>query len=366
MHAVLSEAVARGELPFGEVAVFGREGLRAHGSAGIAAGAVYRMASMAKPVATVLALILAERGRLDLDAPIGRYLPAYANWPVLVRVDATSDTLHTRAACRPITVRHLLTHTAGFSYGFSNETCAELMRAGHHSETDWPLLHDPGERWTYGCSTSVLGFVVEAVTGRAYRHVVQDEVFAPLGMCDTASGEPVGGWERVAHLYQREGAHLVRQPAPSQPVLIYPRADGGLFGTVADYGRFVRMLLCEGRLDGVRVLSQVSVRAMFRDQLGGMRIALQHASMPRLAMPFPEHAGIDGFGLGLQLRAQDVSGLRAAGSGSWAGLFNTHFWVDPARGIAAVFHTQVLPFCDPGVMNALKAFERATYAPSTG
>jgi CubicO group peptidase (beta-lactamase class C family) len=261
-----------------------------------------------------------------------------------------------------MTIRHLLAHTSGIGYPFSSPVVARLVERTATRETELPLLHDPGERWTYGASTHVLGRIVERISGQPLDAFLRARVFDPLRMSETSYAVPSHKVPRVATVHRRVGGRLVEQPNASQQAAPV-RGDGGLYSTADDYGRFLRMLLGGGALHSTRLLSERSVRLMGENQIGTLKVEEQPAADPTLTRPFPMGAGRDRFGLGFQIAAQERrdAPLRSAGSLSWAGINNTHFWVDATRGIAAVVLMQVLPFYDEACMRTLRGFEELLY-----
>jgi len=317
--------------------------------------AIFRAAAMTKPVTTVAVMMLVEQGRLGLDDPVSTYLPEIGSREVLARFDAADATYTTRPAARPISIRHLLTHTSGIGYTFSDPTLAALQKAGR-KEAELPLLHDPGERWTYGSNTELLGRVVEKLAGVPLDEFFRRRIFEPLGMVDTFYRVPPEKLARLVTRHERKDGKLTEianQPIESAPV----RGDGGLSSTARDYGAFLRMLLDGGRSGSVRLLSDASVRAMTSNQIGEVVVRQQPAANPALTRPFPLGAGRDRFGFGFQIAVASVRDRRSPGSYSWAGINNTHFWVDPDRRVGVVLLMQVLPFYDDACIAVLTGFE---------
>jgi CubicO group peptidase (beta-lactamase class C family) len=261
-----------------------------------------------------------------------------------------------------VTIRHLMTHTSGLGYGWSSPIVSRLTQNVREKEAAIPLLHDPGDRWTYGTSTRVLGQVVEKITGQPLDAFFRDRIFGPLRMNDTFYAVPPGKVSRVATVHRRDEGRLVEQPnAPVQQAPV--NGEGGLYSTARDYGSFLRMLLNDGTLGGVTLLRAKSVRMMGENQIGSVVVGEQPAADPTRTKPFPLGAGRDKFGLGFQIAARDerYAALRRPGSLSWAGINNTHFWIDPAAGIGAVVLVQVLPFYDETCIRVLRGFEELVY-----
>jgi methyl acetate hydrolase len=272
-------------------------------------------------------------------------------------------TAATRPARLPVTIRHLLTHTSGIGYGFSDPMLLQLTTKTGKPEVELPLLHDPGAMWTYGAGTRVLGEVIERVTSEPLDRFLETRILKPLGMTDTFYRVPDSKLPRVMSRHQRTDGRLVEEQVAAveeSPV----RGDGGLYSTTPDYGRFLQFLLNDGRTkSGTRLLSQRSMNGLRANQIGSLFVTTQPDADPARTRPFPLGAGRDTFSLGFQIAAAPPRGraLRAKGSMSWGGLRNTHFWIDPQTRIGAVFMTQVLPFYDDEVMSLLTTFEETLY-----
>ena len=264
-----------------------------------------------------------------------------------------------------MTVRHLLAHTSGIGYAFCNPIVARLQRGTQKSEWELPLLSDPGDKWNYSASTRVLGLIVEKITGTTLEAWYQERIFKPLGMVDTSWAVAADKQSRVATTHSRATGTLQEQPRaqiPSTPTAPF-RGDGGLYSTVRDYGFFMRMLLNGGHLGTTTILKESSVRMMGQNHIGSIFVEQQPAADPLRTKPFPLGAGRDKFGLGFQIASNDSQNAkyRSAGSMSWAGIFNTEFWINPERRIAGVQMMQVLPFYDDGAIRTLRDFEELVY-----
>jgi methyl acetate hydrolase len=324
---------------------------------------IFRIASMTKPVTSVAVMMLVQEGDIGLDDPIADYLPSFESARVLETFDAVTRHYTSRPAARPITVRHLLTHTSGLGYAWSAPPLAALVGSEQGvSVTRFPLLHDPGTRWTYGESTRVLGTLVEEVSGQPLDEFLTERLFVPLGMSDTFYRVPTPKNGRVATVHRTTAEGLVETPNPdliSSPV----QGDGGLHSTAEDYAKFIQLLLSDGRTqNGVRLLSEATVKLMGENHIGAVRVELQPVADPTRSRPFPLGAGRDTFGLGFQVTGEhDTAFARSPGSLSWAGIFNTAFWIDPARGIGGVLLMQYLPFYDDAAIAALQGFEQRVY-----
>ena len=366
LDTLLHEAVERHDVPGVVAEVANRERTLYRGAFGkldergaveMPADAIFRIASMTKPVTSVAVMMLKEQGLVDLDDVVGRYLPEFKGAEVIAEFDESATSYTTRPAAREITLRHLLTHTAGFGYGFSNETINKLSAK---LPANPPLLHDPGSRWTYGPSTRVLGNVIEQATAESLDVFFESRIFKPLGMVDTGFGLRRDDRFRLASLFKRINGQLVGEQNPESHE---PRVfgSGGLLSTARDYIRFLQMLLGMGQFGDKRLLKEQSVNEMTENQIGNLVVERQPGVMPDLSNSFPLGAGDDKFGLGFQLKEGVETGARSPGSYSWAGLYNTHFWADPIHGMAAVLLVQVLPFYDDRCIQLLIDFEKTIY-----
>jgi len=339
----------------------GQRDVAAH--APLAADAIFRIASMTKPITSLAAMMLVEAGQLRLDDPVSRYLPEFANVRVLTTFNDADATFESRPPARPITILHLLTHTSGIAYGFVDARLAKIDN-GKRAQAELPLLHDPGERFTYGPSTAVLGKVIEKIAGRSLDEFFKARIFDPLGMADTSYTVAADKHDRVVTVHARtDGAWTER---PNRPTIAANVAgDGGLLSTAADYGRFMQLFLNGGQAGAARLVKDSTIRQMMSNQIGRVVVVEQPSAEPALAKPFPFGGGKDKFGLGFQIEVAPANhastGLRAPGSGSWGGIDNTHFWIDPRTGIAAAVLMQVLPYYDEAAIDVLRSVERLVY-----
>ena len=326
--------------------------------------------SMTKAIASVAALQLIEQGGLELEQPVADVLPAFGELQVLEGFDGETPRL--RPPARQATIRHLLTHTSGLGYAFVN---ADLLRYYELSGIDpsvmsramldgVPLVADPGTRWEYGTSTDWLGRVIEANSGQSLASYCERHIFAPLGMGDATFTPTDEQRARAMALHTRTpegGLALLALPALSEPDFF--SGGGGVHATAGDYLRFMRALLRGGELDGQRILAPETVELAFSDQLEGAPLpTILHSQMPLLSNDVPTLPQRQAWGLGFHLMLEDIPGMRRAGSGDWAGLFNSFFWIDRASGLAGALFTQVLPFFDLPVIQTLLGFESAVYA----
>ena len=375
---VLQRAVARGAVP-NVVAVAADSGGNIYeGAAGsreaggdqpVDAGTHFRIMSMTKMVATVAALQLVERGALDLGAPIEQYVPDAADLQVLDGFDG--DTPRLRAPATKPTVHQLITHTAGFGYWFFN---ADLLRwetvtgtpnvlSGSKVIFGAPLLADPGTRYEYGINTDWLGRVVEAAGGMALDVAVKDGITGPLGMDDSTFSPSSAVRANLVPIHvQGEDGTWSPTDINLAPEPEYFAGGHGLYSTPRDYLRFQRALLGGGQVDGTRILQEATVDAAFTNQIGDLSFpAAIPTADPASTADFNAGPGYT-WGYGLLLNSGDVPGRRRAGSGAWAGLCNTHFWVDRTAGITCAVYTQSLPFVAPDVFRVYVDVEEALYA----
>jgi methyl acetate hydrolase len=332
----------------------------------LAADALFRIASMTKPVTSVALMQLVEQGRIGLDDPAEKYLPELVGLKVFVSFDAKTGDYQLRPASQPPTVRHFLTHTSGLAYPFTSEIWRDFKpRAGETYPFGGPLLFDPGERWHYSTSTDVVGKLVEAVSGQKLEDYFRQHIFGPLKMDDTSYNVPESKGARLVAQQQRAGARMDGAIELQNPQLgltiASPIGGGGLASTASDYGRFMRMLLNGGQLDGARVLKAETVALMGQNHIGAVSVPALKSALPRSADFTFIADGRDKWGLGFLITADQVPGKRSAGSLSWGGINNTFFWVDPTRGIAGVIMMQYLPFADAKALAVYDIFERGTY-----
>ncbi|MEG3626611.1 serine hydrolase domain-containing protein [Streptomyces poriticola] len=364
-------AVARG----GRVAHLTVHGLR-DVAAGlpVEAGTLWRIYSMTKPVTSVAALLLVEEGRLALDDPVARYLPAFAEPRVYTGGPAPDVT--TRPAAGPVLVRHLMTHTAGLTFGFyrTHPVDALYRAAGLESSVrpgadlaetvdlyaSLPLQFDPGTQWNYSVASNVLGRLIEVVSGQPLDTYCAERIFGPLGMADT--GFQVGDEQagRLAELYgEREDGGI--EPVPGLPLRGRPRflsGSGGLVASAYDVHRFMELLRRRGELDGTRLLAPSTVDLMTRNHLPGGADLRSFGSRP--AHDEPGNDGV-GFGLGVSVVIDPDRTPAPSGPGTygWSGVATTTFWVDPGRDVTVQFMTQVRPRSSHTVFRDLRRLVHA-------
>jgi methyl acetate hydrolase len=369
IDGLLQAAVEQKRVPMAVAMVADANGVVYQRAVGTAEDAIFAIASMTKPITSVAVMQLVEAGRVQLDAPAATYVGELEKIQVL---DGTAR----RPPRTPVTIRQLLTHTAGFGYEFMNKELLDLVaqkelpsvRAGSDEFLAAPLLFDPGTRWQYGISTDWLGRIVERVSGQTLEVYFRDRIFEPLRMMDSSFDVPLAKQSRVVPLYQRQAdGSLALQPRPPAKPVRFFSGGGGLHSTAADYMRFVRAIMAGGQLDGRRILSAQSVAAMGANQIGELNLRPLPSLIPTLATDGAILPGaLDKFGLGFALNTTSQGTARGANTLTWAGIFNTFFWIDREKQVGAVLMTQMLPGLDPGSRQLLEDFDRAVYARKSG
>ena len=373
LNAVLDTAVANNALPFAVAMTGNSNGTTFSGASGNAAegraaaeDTVFRIFSMTKAIGSVAAMILIDRGKLNVDTPVAEILPEWGDLKVLDGFDG--DTPILRAPKTQATIRHLATQTSGMEYEFWNADVAKFMEltgnpsilSGLLHSMNYPLTTDPETRWGYGPSIDWLGRVVEAVDGRRIDAFCREEIIEPLGMTSTAF-EPDGLEDRLADAVIRgeDGAFGPMEIAPPPNPEFYGMGHA-LYSTAPDYMRFLRMILNKGQLDGNRILSEGAATTMQSDHMAGLSFETMRSSSPLTADVEldgnPTHSFI------AVTNREDIPGKRSAGTQSWAGVLNSHYWVDPKKDLAAVIMTQSLPFVEKPFLETYDAYERAVYA----
>ncbi|MGE7418413.1 serine hydrolase domain-containing protein [Methylobacterium tarhaniae] len=331
---------------------------------------VFALFSTTKAVTGTAALQLVEEGRLDLDAPARTYLPEIGRLQVIDGFDEDGAP-RLRAPKRDITTRMLLTHTAGLGYDFFNETYARLAAergqpsviTATRAALATPLLFDPGERWEYGSNIDWCGQVVEAITGERLGEVFRARIFEPLGMRDTAFSLSDAMRARVAGMQARQSdGSLAAMPfeLPQDPEI--HMGGHGLYGTVGDYMRFIRMWLNDGQGEGGRVLKPETIRMAAQNHLDGQRVTMLPGVIPALSNDAEFFPGLPkSWGLTFMINDAEAPTGRPAGALGWAGLANLFYWIDRDNGVGGFWATQILPFGDPASFGGYLAFETALY-----
>ncbi len=377
--ALLQSAVSRGDVPGVAAAATDADGTIYQGGFGervigegvaMTSDTVGWIASMTKAITGTAAMQLVERGRLDLDGPAGEVVGHLGEVEVLEGFDRSGKP-QTRPPKRPITLRHLLTHTAGFSYEVWNPDIIRYQEAKglprvtscENAALLTPLTFDPGDRWDYGINIDWAGKMVEAASGQKLGQYFKQNIFEPLGMASTAFKITPEMNARLAKIHARgeddrfEAIDLVVEQEPE-----FEMGGGGLYSTVGDYLKFIRMILNKGAANGSRLLRPETVEMMSVNQMGDCRVvALKTAMAPYSndAEFFPGMAKT--WGLSFMINTEVAPTGRSAGSLAWAGLANSYFWIDPAKGIGGAYLTQVLPFVDKKSLPLYLEFERTVY-----
>ena len=357
--------VAEGKLP-GTLTLVARRGhvahLEANGHVDVEAGTpvardtIFRIFSMSKPITSVALMTLYEEGHFQLDDPVSQFIPGFKDLTVFE--GGTADSYTTRPVDREMTIRDLLTHTSGLTYGFMNTNVVDELyreRGVEGSATieemaqklcDVPLQFSPGTKWRYSVATDVCGYLVQAISGIRFDEYLRTRIFEPLGMVDTGFHVPADKAHRLAANYQRtpdDGLKLVDPPATSRYLTepTYHSGGGGLVSTIDDYYRFAAMLLGKGQLDGVQILGRKTVELILMNHLptGG-----DLTSMGQAVFSETPYDGI-GFGLGfsVMLDPSNAKILGTPGEGAWGGAASTYFWVDPGEELIVILMTQLLP-----------------------
>lgn len=380
LNRVLETAIEDGHTPGLVVSVADRNGVIFEGAAGVKAvggdeamttDTVFRAFSMTKAVGAAAAAKCIEDGLLTLDTPVEDVLPEWKDVKRLAGFDADGAPILVEPSTKA-TLRHLATHTSGLVYEFWNEGQGKYMTATEaptilsglmgalHS---YPLAFEPGTRWDYGAGIDWLGRMIEEATGKRIDGYATETILEPCGMGDT-------GFELRPDMAARlTSAHIMTEDGFA-PHDIAPPPTPELYGmghclytTGPDYLRFIRMLMSGGEIDGVRVLKPETVEMFCANQIGDLSVGKMTSYAPPLTADvdfFPEQE--NKFSLGCLMNTKDIDGKRRAGSQSWAGVLNTHYWFDPASGVAAVIMLQHLPFVDPHCLAIYDAVERTVYA----
>jgi len=368
LDAVLRLAVEQKRVPHVAAMIATRDGVAYEHTEGVTPDAIYAIASMTKPVTTIAAMQLVEAGKIALDAPAATYVKEIAAVKVL-------DGGRLRAPKTPVTVRQLMTHTAGFGYEFMDRALFDLVgkkkipsiTAGGDGFLKAPLVFDPGARWQYGINTDWLGRIVERVSGGSLEAYFKAHIFDPLGMSDSFFVVPADKQARMAKVFHRskDGGFVDQPPfaAPAgPPPPVFYSGGGGLNATARDYLTLARAVMAGGQLGPVRILAPESIAMMGQNQIGDLTLRPFSSVMPDLATDNAAMAGdLDKFGLGFALNSKPSASGRGANTMAWAGIYNTFFWIDRERQIAVVLMTQMLPGLDPGPARGLEDFDRAVY-----
>jgi CubicO group peptidase (beta-lactamase class C family) len=328
------------------------------------------IASMTKAITAAAAMQLVERGALTLEHPASEVVPELAAAKVLEGFDSTGKP-RLRSPRRPITLRHLLTHTAGFSYEIWNPAIIQYQAATDtpgittctNAALTTPLMFDPGDRWEYGINIDWAGKMIEAASGQTLDRYFQQHLFDPLGMKDTSFQLSPSQRARLASVHQRgEDGTLtpIAFEMPQHPEFLM--GGGGLYSTATDYLAFTQMLMQGGRCNGVQILRPETVATMSQNHIGALEIGVFRTAIPALSNDVELFPGMSKkWGLSFLINAEQAPTGRSAGSLAWAGLANTYFWIDRTRRVCGVFLSQVFPFYDHTAIDLLGKFETEVY-----
>jgi CubicO group peptidase (beta-lactamase class C family) len=335
------------------------------------ADSVFWIASMTKAITAAAGMQLVEQGKLALDEPIGKLLPDLASPQVLEGFDAKGEP-KLRAAKNPITLRHLMTHTAGFVYDIWNgDMAAYLAKTGtpgittcQNAALKTPIASDPGTRWEYGTNIDFVGKVIEAVSGKRLDAYLRDHMFAPLGMGDTAFKIGDAQRKRLVGMHMRgEDGALAAIPFELEQEPEFHMGGGGLYSTAADYIKFTRMILNKGKGNGNQLLKPETVALMGQNHIGELTMGKLTTAAPMYSNDVDLYPGmVKKWGLSFLINTAKTPEGRSPGSLAWGGLANTYFWIDPARNVSGVILMQLLPFVDQKCLEAFAGFERGIYA----
>jgi methyl acetate hydrolase len=378
---LLKRAAADGDVPGVVACVSDRTGTLYEGAFGtrcldqptqMTPDTVVWIASMTKAMTCTAAMQLVDRGKLSLDAPAKSFIPHLGEVQVLEGFDAAGMP-KLRQPSRDLTLADLLSHTAGFSYEIWNEDIVRYQQImdvpGINSSQDraltTPLLFDPGDRWEYGINIDWVGKLIEIASGQKLGAYLQQNVFEPLGLQDTAFFISPSMRERLATLHHR-GVDSELTPDPAFEVPQAPEFEAGgsaLYGTAPDYLKFVRMMLNEGRSDdGETVLTPEATARMSTNAIGSLNVTPMRTAIPELSNDSDFFPGLEKqWSLGFMINDAVTPTGRSPGSLSWAGLSNSYYWIDQSKGIGGVFVTQILPFFDEKALNLYCEFEKLAY-----
>ena len=328
------------------------------------------IASMTKAITATAAMQLVERGKLSLERPASEMVPELAAAKVLEGFDAAGKP-RLRAPKRPITLRHLLTHTAGFGYEIWDPAIARYQTATGtpgittctNAALTTPLMFDPGDRWEYGISIDWVGKMVEAASGHKLDRYFQDNIFGPLGMKDISFKLSPAQRARQAGVHQRDEKGVlapIEFGLPEDPEFLM--GGGGLYSTARDYLTFTQMIVQGGSYKGTQVLRRETVDVMARNHIAPLDIPAMKSAIPPLSNDVEWFPGMrKGWGLSFLINTQSAPTGRSAGSLAWAGLLNTYFWIDRTKRVSGVFMSQVLPFYDRTAIDLFARFETEVY-----
>ena len=333
---------------------------------------VFWLASMTKPIVGAAAMQLVEQGKLKLDEPAARVLPELAEVKLLTGWDAQGQPL-LRAPKTQLTLRQLLTHTAGFTSDIWNIDSARYLKtmnlpragSGKKIALSVPLTFEPGERWEYGINIDWVGQMVAAASGMRLGEYLQKNITEPLGMTSTGFRISPSMRARLATVHQRDPATGLLSPTPFEvpQETEFDPGGGGLYSTAGDYLRFTRMILKQGRGNGHQILKPETVALMSTNAMGPLRVNLLRTQNPAASLDAEFFPCVEkSWGLTFMINEQLAPTGRSAGSLAWAGVPNAFFWIDPKKDLAGVILMQVLPFVDTQAIKLFTEYEKAVYA----
>ena len=376
---LLAAGVKNGHVPGVVAALVDKNGLTYLGSAGertigtgdvMTTDTVGAIASMTKAITGAAVMQLVEQGHLDLDAPAETYCAEFASPQVLEGFDDAGQPI-LRNARSQVTLRNLLTHTSGYAYDFTDQnldkwfgaTDAPRMSTGRVASLNTPLMFDPGAKWLYGVGIDWAGLILERVTKSKLGDYFAEHLLEPLGMADT-------GFTCSPNMLERKAALHLRTPDSSFMSFQMPPAEnhefesggGGLFSTMSDYTRFMRMILNDGEFEGTRVLGAKTVAQMAKNNMGDIRVGELKSANPAFFSDGEFYPGVPkSWGLTFLINEEPLPNGCPAGALTWAGAFNSYFWIDRTTGIAGCYMSQVLPFFDAGTSGHFFDFQNAVY-----
>ena len=377
---LLAAGVKNGYVPGVVGALVDKNGLTYLGSAGertigtgdvMTTDTVGAIASMTKAITGAAVMQLVEQGHLDLDAPAETYCAELATPRVLEGFDDAAQPI-LRDARSQVTLRNLLTHTSGYAYDFTDPNLDKWFEATDSprastrrlASLNTPLMFDPGTKWHYGIGIDWAGIILERVTKSKLGDYFAEHLLEPLGMVDTSFACTPNMLERKAtvHIRTTDSSFMAIQ-MPQAESSEFDSGGGGLFSTMSDYTRFMRMILNEGELDGTRVLNAETVAQMATNNMGDIRVTGLKSANPAFFSDADFYPGIPkSWGLTFLINEEPLPNGCPAGALTWAGALNSYFWIDKTTGIAGCYLSQVLPFFDAGASGNFFDFQNAVYA----
>ncbi len=327
---------------------------------------IYQIASMTKPLTSLAAILLWEEGKFQLEDPVSDYIPEFAHMNILHKQSRTKGLPDVKAAHNKIRIIHLFTHTSGIAYPFLHKGIRAISQylggtqidkdlAAHQSYwAELPLLHEPGEGWTYGLSTDILGRLVEIVSGKSFSQFLKERIFEPLRMLDTGFSLAESKWPRLApRWHQGTLGGYMSQNQRSPRAYTYTSPGGGLYSSCEDYAHFLQMLLCQGIFDGKKIISEKTIPFLLENHIASLTVQEEQ-------FPFLEE--VHQFSLmGMRHTGPTPQYPLSQGSLSWLGSSHTAFWLDPSQDLFGIFMSQITPFPGEDVFDWYKELQLAVY-----